>query len=329
MTHSLLRVGKQLLGFVLSLLVLSLLVFYAARLAPGDPLASYYGQRVERLTPEERAAAEERLGLNDPIHVQYGRWLTNALRGDFGISYKYKAPVTEVIAGRMGNTLVLGGVGFVLIFTLAPLLAILCVWYEGRWPDRLVEKLGTAVSCVPEFWLSLLLILVFSVMLRLLPSGGAYTVGSGGGWWDRLLHLVLPLTVVVSGHLWYYAYLLRSRLAEEVRTDYVLLAKAKGLSRSQVLVRHCLRGVLPSYLSLMAISVPHILGGTYVVETVFSYPGIGALVYESARYQDYNLLTALCLLTGGTVMLGSMAAQSVNRRLDPRGRSDEEVVLHG
>lgn len=329
MTHSLLRGGKQLLGFVLSLLVLSLLVFYAARLAPGDPLASYYGSRVEKLSPEERAAAEERLGLNDPIHVQYGRWLTNALHGDFGISYKYKAPVTEVIAGRMGNTLLLGGVGFVLIFTLAPLLAILCVWYEGRWPDRLVEKLGTVVSCVPEFWLSLLLILVFSVTLRLLPSGGAYTVGHGGGWWDRAVHLVLPLTVVVSGHLWYYAYLLRSRLAEEVRADYMLLAKVKGLSRGQVLARHCLRGVLPSYLSLMAISVPHILGGTYIVETVFSYPGIGALVYESARYQDYDLLTALCLLTGGTVMLCSMAAQAVNRRLDPRVRSGgEEAVLH-
>ena len=95
-------------------------------------------------------------------------------------------------------------------------------------------------------------------------------------------------------------------------------------------MRHCLRGVLPSYLSLMAISVPHILGGTYVVETVFSYPGIGALAYESARYQDYDLLTALCLLTGGTVMLCSMAAQAVNGRLDPRVRAGEgEVVPHG
>ena len=329
MTRFLFRCGKKLLGLTLSLLLLSLLVFYAARLAPGDPLASYYGDRVERLTPAERAAAEERLGLSDPIHVQYGRWLSGALHGDFGISYKYKAPVTEVIAGRMGNTLLLGGVGFVLIFTLAPLLAILCVWYEGRWPDRLVCKAGTVVSGVPGFWLSLLLILVFSVTLHLLPSGGAYTVGHGGGWWDRAVHLVLPLTVVVSGHLWYYAYLLRSRLAEEVRTDYVILAKAKGLSRWTVLVRHCLRGVLPSYLSLMAISVPHILGGTCIVETVFAYPGIGALVYESARYQDYHLLTALCLLTGGTVMLCSMAAQAVNRRLDPRVRSGgEEAVLH-
>ena len=330
MTHPLLSCGKKLLGLVLSLLVLSLLVFYAERLAPGDPLASYYGDRVEKLSPAERAAAEERLGLNDPIHVQYGRWLSNALHGDLGISYQYKAPVREVIAGRMGNTLLLGGISFVLIFTLAPLLGFLCVWYEGRWPDRLVCKAGTVVSCVPEFWLSLLLILVFSVTLRLLPSGGAYTVGRGGGWWDRAVHLVLPLTVVVSGHLWYYAYLLRNRLAEEVRADYVLLAKVKGLTRGKVLLRHCLRGVLPSYLSLMAISVPHILGGTYIVETVFSYPGIGALVYESARYQDYNLLTALCLLTGGTVMLCSMAAQAVNRRLDPRVRgSEREVISHG
>lgn len=174
------------------------------------------------------------------------------------------------------------------------------------------------MSCVPEFWLSLVLILIFAVQLRWLPSSGAYSVGSAGGFSDRARHLVLPVTVVVLGHLWYYAYLVRNRLLEELRADYVLLAKGKGLGGRRVLLRHCLRNVMPAYLSIMAISVPHIIGGTYIIESVFSYPGLGTLSYESARYQDYNLLMVLCILTGAVVMACSLLAQAINARLDPR-----------
>ena len=253
------------------------------------------------MSPGERTWAEERLGLRDSITRQYFRWLSGAVRGDFGISYKYKMDVTEVIAGRIGNTLILGGIGFLLIFILALLLGTLCAWYEDKWPDKIICKAGTVTSCIPEFWLSLILILIFSVWLHLLPSSGAYSVG-GGGFADRAVHLILPLTIVVTGHLWYYAYMIRNKLLEEVRADYVLLAKSKGLAKRSIMFRHCLRNAIPSYLSIMAISVPHVLGGTYIVETVFSYPGIGTLSYESARYKDYNLLMVLCLLTGIVVI---------------------------
>lgn len=123
--------GKKALAFLLSVLVLSLAVFYVSRLAPGDPLVSYYGNRAEKLTPQERAQAEEKLGLDEPIFPQYVRWAQNALHGDFGISYKYKMPAGEVIASRAGNTLLLGGVGFVLIFTLSLLLGMFCAQREG------------------------------------------------------------------------------------------------------------------------------------------------------------------------------------------------------
>lgn len=309
--------GKRLLTLLLSVFLLVTVVFYVSRLAPGDPLVSYYGDRVERMTPAERAWAEDRLGLNDPITVQYIRWLGRALHGDFGISYQYKMDASEVIASRAGNTLILGGAGFVLTFSLSLLLGVLCAWFEDGPLDRVLCKLGTAASCVPEFWLSLVFILVFSVTLRWLPSSGAYSIG-GGGLGDRLAHLVLPVSVVVAGHLWYYAYMVRNRLLEEVRADYVLLAKSKGLTKGSVMFRHCLRSAIPSYLSLMVISVPHILGGTYIVEMVFSYPGLGTLSYESARYQDYNLLMLLCLLSGTVVMVSGMAAQFINQRLDPR-----------
>lgn len=324
--------GKKLLIFVVSIFLLSVIVFYIARLAPGDPLVSYYGERAEKMTAGERAWAEEKLGLHESITVQYGKWLGRAVRGDFGISYKYKMDVLEVIEGRVGNTLLLGGVGFVLIFVLALLLGVWCAWNEERLIDRAICKIGTVTSCIPEFWLSLVLILIFAVELKVLPSSGAYTIGNENDLGDRILHLILPMTVVVLGHLWYYAYLIRNKLLEEVRTDYVLLAKSKGVTGKSVMFRHCVRNIIPTYLSIMAISVPHILGGTYIIETVFSYPGIGTLSYESARYQDYNLLMVICLLSGALVILCNMIAQTINERIDPRMKGPDltetaEVIM--
>lgn len=317
--------GKKILIFLLSVLILSVVVFYVARLAPGDPLVSYYGDRVEKMSVAERQWAEENLGLNDPIHVQYMRWLQNALKGNFGISFKYKTDVLEVIGGRLVNTLILGGVGFVLIFVLALGLGILCAWHEEKWLDKLICKVGTILSCIPEFWLSLVLILIFAIYLRWLPSSGAYSIGKANNIFDRILHLILPMTIVVWNHLWYYAYMIRNKLLEEVRAEYVLLAKSKGLDKKSILFRHCLRNIIPSYLSIMAISVPHILGGTYIIETVFSYPGIGTLSYESARYQDYNLLMLLCILSGAVVILCNIIAQTINEHIDPRMRGNEVI----
>ena len=280
-----LRLLPRLGIFVLSVLLLSVLTFYISRLAPGDPLVSYYGDRVEKMSPAEREWAEDKLGLNDPLPTQYARWFSRALHGDFGISYKYKIDVLELIGDRIGNTLLLGGLGFVLLFVLALLLGALCAWKEDRPLDRILCKLGTVTSCIPEFWLSLMLIL-----------------------------------------LWYYAYLVRNRLVEELRADYVLLARSEGMGRAHIVLRQCLRNVLPSYLSLMAISVPHVMGGTYIVEAVFSYPGLGTLSYESARYKDYNLLMVLCLLSGAVVIACSLLAQALNARLDPRLRPTEREV---
>lgn len=317
--------GKKLLVFLLSVVILSMAVFSISRLAPGDPLMSYYGERVEKMSVAEKDTAREKLGLKDPIYVQYFRWAQNAMHGDFGISYKYKQDVTEVISQRIGNTLALGGIGFVLTFLGALGLGLLCAWYEDRWLDKLLCKGGTILSCIPEFWLSLVLILIFAVNLHWLPSSGAYDVGHKHDIANRVVHLILPMVIVVLEHLWYYAYMIRNKLLEEIRADYVLLAKSKGLSKKQILFRHCLRNILPSYISLMAISVPHILGGTYIVETVFSYPGLGTLSYESARYHDYNLLMLLCLITGVVVILGNLIGQTINERIDPRIRANEVV----
>ena len=139
--------GKKALVFFLSVLILSVAVFYISRLAPGDPLMSYYGERVEKMSVEEKETAREKLGLNDPIHVQYVRWVENAAKGDFGISFKYKQDVMEVIGSRIGFTLILGGIGFVLTFVGALLLGVLCAWYEDKWVDRILCKEIGRASC--------------------------------------------------------------------------------------------------------------------------------------------------------------------------------------
>lgn len=317
--------GKKALIFLLSVFVLSVAVFFISRLAPGDPLVSYYGERAEKMSPEEKEWAREKLGLNEPLTVQYVKWAENALHGEFGISFKYKQDVTEVIGARIGNTMILGGIGYLCIFAGSLLLGVLCAWKEDRWLDRLLCKIGTISSCIPEFWFSLVLILIFSVNLQILPSSGAYTIGKEHDLLDRIQHLILPLTIVIIEHLWYYAYMVRNKMLEEVRTDYVLLAKSKGLSKKRIMFCHCLRNIMPSYFSIMAIAVPHILGGTYIVETVFSYPGIGTLSYESARYHDYNLLMLLCIISGVLVIFFNMLSQIINEHIDPRMKENEVV----
>ena len=208
---------KTILILLFSIFVLSTTVFFVSRMAPGDPLVSYYGDRVERMSPQERVWAEEKLGLDDGIMVQYVRWLKEAAHADFGISYKYKQDVVTVIGNRVGNTLLLGGIGFLLIFFGSLFLGILCAWREGGLLDRFFCRIGTITSCIPEFWMSLVLILIFSAGLHWLPSSGAYTAGKAADLTDRLRHLVLPLSVVVLSHLWYYAFLMRNRMLEEIR----------------------------------------------------------------------------------------------------------------
>ena len=303
---------------VLMLLALSLAVFYISRLTPGDPLQSYYGDAVQSMSSAELDAAR-------PIWEQYQRWAGNVLDGDFGMSLKYKRPVVDVVLPLLGNTLLLGGLAYALVFVLAIALALLCARFEHSALDRLICRVGTTAYYVPAFWLGVLLVLVFSVNLEWLPSSGAYSYGKAGDIADRARHLVLPLAVMVASHLWYYAYMIRNKLLDEVRRDYVLLARSKGLGRTRVLWSHCLRNVMPTVVGIMAISIPHVLSGTYVAEAVFNYPGIGLLAISSAKYHDYNLLMLMVLFTGAMVIISSLLAQSINEAIDPRIKSGEVV----
>lgn len=309
---------RKIFQCIIAIFILSLVVFYISRLSPGDPLKAYHGNAVERMSMEEKEKARDRLGLNEPIYIQYGKWLKNVAKGDFGISYKYKRDVTSVIKDVYKNTIILGGLAYILTFVGALIIGIFCAIHEDKLIDKIIMTIGNITSSIPSFWIALILILIFGVNLGVLPTSGAYSIGNESNIADRMIHLILPLVVLVIGHLWYYGYMVRNKILEEMREDYVLLAKVKGLTKRQVVYRHCLRNIMPSFITIMAISVPHILAGTYVIEQVFSYPGIGTLIFESAKYHDYNMLMVLSLITGIIVLISNMIAQIINIKIDPR-----------
>lgn len=318
---------KKLLQLMICVFILSIAVFYMSRLAPGDPLVSYYGNGVERMSTEERESAIDKLGLNEPIYIQYGKWVNKSIQGDFGISYKYKRQVTEVVNEVYMNTIILGGTAYVLTFIGALLLGIFCALHEDRFIDKAITSLGNISSSIPSFWISLILILIFGVNLMILPTSGAYSIGQEYDFFNRISHLILPLTVLIISHLWYYTYMVRNKIVEEMREDYVLLAKVKGLSKKDIVYKHCLRNIMPSFITIMAISVPHILAGTYVVEKVFSYPGLGTLCFESAKYHDYNMLLILSLITGIVVLVVNMIAKIISIKIDPRMKYDRSDTV--
>jgi peptide/nickel transport system permease protein len=319
-------IGIRALQFAVFLFLLSIIVFVLARLSPGDPLAAYYGEAVEHMSTAQKDAAAARLALDRPIIEQYIAWLGDALRGNFGISYQYKQPVTAVIGKLWLNTLALGGLAYVFTFALSIPLGIFCASREGSFADRALCRIGAASSVVPAFFIALIFILVFAVNLHILPSGGAYSLG-GGGATDRAVHLVMPVTVMIISHLWYYSYMIRGKIIEEIHKDYVLLLRVKGLSRARILYRHCLKNALPMLITIMAVSVPHIIAGTYVVEVVFGYPGLGTLTFESARLHDYNMLSVMTLLTGAVVIAANISGQEAGELLDPRMRHDVSVSV--
>lgn len=278
----------------------------------------------------QKAAMRHSLGLDQSLWMQYGIWLRNLLQGNLGISLKYKQPVTAVIGNTIGNTVLLGLTAYVGTFFLAFRLGESCILQEGSRKDRWLNRLGVVMGNIPSFFLALVLILLFAVQLPLFPTGGAYSYGMQGNIGNRIWHLVLPCAVLVLGHVGYYGLMVRNLLAEEIRKDYVLLHKSQGIPPKRIVRKFCRKNILSAMIPAMAMGVPHLLGGTYVVEMVFSYPGLGTLALESALYKDYNLLMAVTLLTAAVVIFCNMLGESLSAKVDPRLSSDTgRRSIHG
>ena len=319
---------RQLLQFALLLFALSILVFLMARLSPGDPLRSWYGDGVDRMSNSEKALMRHNLGLDRSLLVQYGIWLRNALVGNFGISLKYKQPVTAVIGNVLPNTVLLGIISYLLTFFLAFRLGKRGALHEGARSDRWLRRFSVVTGNVPTFFLAMLLILFLAVKLPIFPTGGAYSYGMKYNVPDRLWHLVLPTAVIVLGHAGYYGMMVRNLLVEETRKDYVLLLKSQGIPKERILGKYCMKNIMTGMIPAMTMAVPHLLGGAYVVEMVFGYPGLGELSFESALYKDYNLLMAITLLTGCVVIFCNLFGEVLSACIDPRMAEHREGGSH-
>lgn len=296
--------------------------FLLPRLMPGSPLALLAGEEVGQLTAEERAQLLAEVGLDAPLPVQYVRYLGNLLRGDFGYSYQRNQPVTEVILQRLPWTLLLSGTSLVLATVIAVALGALAAWRHGSRGDLGLVGVSLALDALPSFWIGMLLIAMFAVELPLFPSFGAVTAGRGyEGWdyvWDVARHLFLPLVTLTLASLSATLLTTRSAMLSVLGAEYIVTARAKGLRERMVLFRHAFRNALPPIATLVGLNLAFAIGGATVVETVFSYPGLGRLTYDAVLQRDYPVLQGAFLLTTLIVVAANLLLDLAYPLLDPR-----------
>lgn len=310
--------GRRLTVALPTLLAISVVLFGILHLAPGGPLAVYsVGLDAD---PEQIAAIEQRLGLNDPLPVQYGRWLFGIVTGDWGHSYKYARDVSGVIAERIAPSLELMGAALLLaLIASIPLgvISALSPRVSVRHAASVLSMLGISI---PTFWLGLMMLLLLSVRLRLLPSGGIATAEQGFDPLDRVQHLVAPALVLATLEIAGWSRYIRSSMLEVAAQEYVRTAKAKGLTERLVLYRHMLRNALLPLITLVGLQGGRLVGGALVTEVVFAWPGMGRLLSESLAARDYPVVMAAFMIMAVTVVLGNLLADVGYALADPRVR---------
>ncbi len=314
--------ARRLLWSLLMLVLLATIVFAVVRLAPGDPLVASVGE-----TSDARAhqLLRERLGLDQPLAAQYLHWVAQCARGDWGQSWRQQRPVADVVREALGPTLLLTTSAYVLQLALALGAAVLMAAYRGRAPDHLVGGAGLAFLSMPGYWLGLMLILLFGRGLGWLPSGGYGSAGAAGlpagaRLFDLLRHLALPVATLALGSFMATARYLRAALDEALAQDFILAARARGVSERRLLWRHALPHALLPLVTLAGLHLPQLVGGAVVVETVFGWPGLGRVAVEAIGARDYPVIMATTLLSAVLVTLGSLLADIACRRVDPRVR---------
>lgn len=298
------------------------LSFVVLQAAPGS-----YADAIDnpRLSPASRAAVRSHFGLDRPPLAQYGSWLRAALSGDLGTSFMYRKPVARVIAEALPPTLVLGGAGLAITLGLGLALALASTRRPHGWADRVISVLSLGFSGVPSFWLAGMLILVFSVGLGWLPpshmrSTDAAGLGALARAVDAARHLVLPaLCLGLVGAAGTARYL-RATLLDVRASRYLLAARARGLSESRLLWVHALRPALLPVVTLIGLSLPILVSGSVVVETVFSWPGMGQVAFNAARARDIPLVLGATLVGAVAVILGNLVADLLYAVVDPRAR---------
>ncbi|MCW5711951.1 ABC transporter permease [Shinella sp.] len=311
-------IAKRLLAVVPVLFGLSVIVFLVMALIPGDTATAILGAYA---TPENVARINRDLGLDKPLAQQYLIWIGNVLHGDFGRSFALNRPVLDEVLERFQATLVLAGVSLVLCSTIGLLAGVVSAVRQFGWADRAITFVVLAGISMPSFWLGLLLIYLFAVYWRILPASGMYAVYGGGDLKDLLLHLILPaatLSVVAAGVI---ARLTRGAMLEVLRQDYVRTARAKGLPERRVIYGHAFRAALVGIIPVIGIQAGFVLGGAVYIETVFQWPGIGAMLVKAISTRDVLLVQGGVLVVAASYVLFNLAADLLQSLLDPRIRA--------
>ena len=307
-------VVNRLVQSMVLIVFVSMLTFVLIHSAPGGPAVLL----APDMTKEQIEQARKALGLDDPIPLQYARWAGYVIRGSMGTSYSQGLPVTDLLIRRLPETLELVLTGL----ALATIAGVLIGIVSARKQYSLVDKLSTGFCffgmSVPVFWFGLMLIIFFSIDLKLLPSAGSYTLGAPASIWDRFTHLVLPAVVLATANLALIARYTRSSMLEVLNADYLRTARAKGLKESVVLSRHALRNALIPIVTVVGLMVPRLVSGVAITESVFAWPGMGSLAVDSAVQRDYPVVMGITLMVSALVVITNFLTDLSYLLLDPR-----------
>ncbi len=309
----------RLLHSLVVLAVMSFVIYGLMGLMPGDPIDLMISAD-PKMTSADAARLHALYGLDKPLGERYLNWLSAAATGDLGYSRLHAKPVMAVLLPALGNTLVLLGASFLLAILLGLPAGILAAMRPYSKQDYAINLLAFAGISVPPFWLALLLIIFFAVILGILPPGGMGTVATGDGQslWANAKFLVLPvasLTIAsVGGHTRY----MRASMIETLRQDFIRTAHAKGLSERQVVIGHALRNALIPVVTILALDFGFLFSGALITETIFAYPGMGKLIFDSIMGNDYNLALVALLLATFVTLMGNLLADLAYVWLDPR-----------
>ena len=315
MTEYLLR---RVLHSVVLLVGVTIMSFVLLKSTPGGPM-SIYRERAD-VTRADVARLRQQLGLDDPVPVQYVRWVGNLVRGDWGDSFVTNERVIDRIWQRLPATLLLMGSAYVLTLLIAIPVGVLAAVRQYSWFDYLATGVAFIGLSMPVFWFGLLLILLFSVQLGWLPTSGIATIGAGFDPLDTLKHLLMPTCVLALVFAGGYTRYLRTSMLEVIRQDFVRTARSKGLAERLVVMRHAFRNALIPVVTLVALDVPELFTGAVVTETIFAWPGMGRLYLESLARLDYSVLMAILTVSALLVILSNLLADVVYAYLDPRIR---------
>lgn len=297
------------------------------QMIPGGPLAAY--ENNPNISPEDLERLQHELGLDAPKHVQYWNWLTTVLQGDWGTSLITRRPALVEIGEKIPNTLYLSIIAFIGALLIAIPVGITSAVRQYSWFDHLMTTIAFIGQSMPVFWFGLILIIVFNVMLKnplgggpFLPGGGMYTIGAPPSLEDRITHLILPASVLIFFSLGTHIRYMRAGMLDTLHQDYIRTAHAKGLRERAVITRHAFKNSIIPLVTIIGLEIPGLVNGALITETIFSWPGMGRLFFNSIERGDYAVMMGILMISAVLIVLFGLVTDIVYAFLDPRIRFD-------